>query len=319
MSNPLCQVLGIEYPVIQGPMIWAASPSLVVGVSEAGGLGVLGTGSAPPDVLRDQIRKVKDATDKPFAANVLMIPPLLEAAEPICLAEKLPIIYTGILANLDIELAKKYFSRWHDAGMKIVFKACFIGDALKAQEAGADVIIVKGWEGGGMVSEESTMVLVPQAADCIDVPLVASGGICDGRTMAAGLILGAQAVEMGSAFMIADECDIADACKDEIIRTGDMGTIITGLRANTASRQIRNHFANEMIAFEENNPIEIVKAGFREKIIDAVRKAMHEGDVENGSIMVGQNAPLLKERRSVKEIIETTVSDCERILGRAIR
>lgn len=319
MSNPVCQVLGIKYPIIQGAMVWAASPSLVIGVSEAGGLGVLGTGNATPDILQMQIREVKKTTDKPFGANLLMIPDLLETAGPVCIAEKLPVIYAGILANLDIELAKKHFSLWHEAGMKIVFKACFISDALRAQEAGADVIILKGWEGGGLVSQETTSVLIPQGADCINVPLVASGGICDGRTMAAALTLGAQAIEMGSAFMLADECDISDACKDEIIKTGDMGTVMTGFNIYNTSRQIRNKFTDDITAFQENNPKEIVMAGFNEKTAGAVKRAMREGDVVNGSIMIGQIVPLLKEKRPAKEIIETTVFDCEKILGRIVR
>jgi Dioxygenases related to 2-nitropropane dioxygenase len=319
MSNLVSQVLGLKYPVIQGAMVWAASPSLVIGVSEAGGLGVLGTGNVTPDILQMQIREVKKATDKPFGANLLMIPDLLEAAEPVCIADELPVIYAGILANLDIELAKKHFSRWHEAGIKIVFKACFISDALKAQEAGADVIILKGWEGGGLVSQETTSVLIPQGADCLNVPLVASGGICDGRTMAAALTLGAQGIEMGSAFMLADECDIADACKDEIIKTGDMETVMTGFNIYNTSRQIRNKFTDDIIAFQQNNTKETVMAGFREKVAGAVKRAMCEGDVVNGSIMIGQIVPLLKQKRSSKEIIETTVFDCEKILGHTIR
>lgn len=222
MNNSVCKALGIQYPIIQGAMAWTATAPLAAAVSNAGGLGVLGLGFAPESVIRSEIRRTRELTDKPFAANIFMIPELLKINHPIFMEEKPPVIYVDILANLDVEEATVHFKQWHDAGSKIVFKASFISDALKAEQAGADVVIVKGWEGGGHVTEETTMVLVPQAADLLKCPLVASGGIADGRGMAACITLGAQGVEMGSAFLLAEECAVHENFKEEIIRTGDM-------------------------------------------------------------------------------------------------
>lgn len=168
-NNRVCEALNIQYPVIQGPMAWTSKPSLVAEVSEAGGLGTLGCGFAPPEVIREQIRAVKSLTDKPFAANVFMAPPLLAVNSPVLEEEKPAVVYADTLGGLNLELATKYFGIWHDCGMKVVFKASFISDAVIAEQAGADVVLVKGWEGGGHTTDETTMVLVPQAADCIFV------------------------------------------------------------------------------------------------------------------------------------------------------
>ncbi|MCF0230607.1 MAG: nitronate monooxygenase, partial [Parasporobacterium sp.] len=228
MANKVCEALNIKYPVIQGAMAWVATAPLAAAVSNAGGLGVLGVGFATPEIIREQIVKTRELTEKPFAANVFMIPALLERNNPIFLEEKPPVLYVDILANLDPVLADKYFKIWHEAGIKIVFKASFISDAIMAEKAGADVIIVKGWEGGGHVTDESTMVLVPQAADVLTVPLVAGGGIADGRGMAAAIMLGADGIEMGSAFCIAEETAVHENFKKSILEAGDMSTVITG-------------------------------------------------------------------------------------------
>ena len=318
MANKVCEILNIEYPVIQGPMAWTANPSLVAAVSNAGGLGTLGCGFAPPDVIREQIRAVKGLTDKPFAANIFMAPPLLEANGPVFLEEKPPVVYADILAGLDYDLAKKYFDIWHENGSKVVFKASYIEDAVTADKAGADVILVKGWEGGGHTSEETTMVLVPQAADVIKAPVAASGGIADGRGMAAAICLGATAIEMGSAFLLAKECDIAEVVKDTVIRTGDMQTVITGYCTGEPSRQIKNKLSERLVALEADYNKAEAAERFGEPCDGSLRKAMQEGNTDFGAIMVGQNVPLLKEVRTAKEIIVSVVEGCEQVLGRGI-
>lgn len=318
MKNKVCEALGIKYPVIQGAMAWTSLPSLVTAVSEAGGLGVLGSGFIPADILRAQIREVKSKTDKPFAANIFMIPPLLESNGPVLIEEKVPVIYVDILANLDMDLAKKYFDIWHNNGSKIVFKASFISDAIKAQEAGADVIIVKGWEGGGHVTDETTMVLVPQAADLIHKPLVASGGICDGRGMAAGIMLGADGIEMGSAFMLAEECDIMENAKEEIIKCGDMGTDIVGLCTGEPCRQIKNDLSRRLLEIEATYVKKDAIEEFKKASEGSLRKGVREGDIQNGAVMIGQIVPLLNEIRTAKEIIESTVAQCEDLIGHKI-
>lgn len=316
MKNRVCEALGIKYPIIQGAMAWTSYPSLVTAVSEAGGLGVLGSGFVPPEILREQIREVKKGTDKPFAANIFMMPDLLKSNGPVLVEEKVPVIYVDILANLDMGLARKYFDIWHNNGSKIVFKASFISDAVKAQEAGADVIIVKGWEGGGHVTEETTMVLVPQAADVIHKPLVASGGICDGRGMAAGIVLGADGIEMGSAFMLAKECDIKDNAKEEIIKCQDMETDIVGMCTGEPCRQIRNDLSRRLNEIEAGHVRKEAIGIFRKESEGSLRKGVREGDIHNGAVMIGQIVPLLREIRTAEEIIESTIRECTEILSK---
>lgn len=316
--NSVCKALDIKYPVIQGAMAWTSMPSLAAAVSNAGGLGVLGVGFAPGDMIRAQIRETRSLTDKPFAANIFMIPELLQVNHPIFMEEKPPVVYVDILANLDMDMATKYFKEWHDAGMKVLFKASFMSDAIKAEKAGADVVIVKGWEGGGHVTDESTMVLVPQAADALSCPVVGSGGIADGRGMAACIALGASGIEMGSAFLLAEENQVHDNFKQEIIRTGDMMTDITGLSTGEPCRQIRNELSQKILKIEAENTKEVAAKLMLELSEGSLRKAAVEGDLVNGAVMIGQNVPLLNKIRTAKEIIEETVSECEAILSKTI-
>lgn len=316
MANRVCETLGIKYPVIQGAMAWCSNHEIVSAVSNAGGLGVLGIGFAPPEVIRDEVAKTRELTDKPFAANIFMIPSLLEVNSPLYEELALPVLYVDILANLDVEMAKIHFARWHAVGTKIVFKASFISDAVKAQEAGADVIIVKGWEGGGHVCDEATMVLVPQAAEVINVPLVASGGICDGRGMAATIVMGAEGIEMGSAFLLAEENNIHPAFKQKIIETGDMGTTITGLSTGEPSRMITNTLSGRILQVEAENYRADAAKIVAEMSAGSLRRGATTGDLEEGAVMIGQIVPLLREIRTAKEIIESTVNECEAILNK---
>lgn len=316
MANRVCETLGIKYPVIQGAMAWCSNHEIVSAVSNAGGLGVLGVGFAPPEVIREEVAKTRELTDKPFAANIFMIPSMLGVTGPLYEELALPVLYIDILANLDVELAKHHFARWHAVGSKIVFKASFISDAIKAQEAGADVIIVKGWEGGGHVCDEATMVLVPQAAEVINVPLVASGGICDGRGMAATIVMGAEGIEMGSAFLLAEENNIHPAFKQKIIETGDMGTTITGLSTGEPSRMITNTLSGRILQVEAENYRADAAKIVAEMSAGSLRRGATTGDLEEGAVMIGQIVPLLREIRTAKEIIESTVNECEAILNK---
>lgn len=316
--NSVCKALGIKYPVIQGSMAWTATSSLAAAVSNAGGLGTLGVGFAPENVIREEIRKTRELTDKPFAANIFMIPEMLKVNHPIFMEEKPPVVYVDVLANLDFDLAHEHFTQWHEAGMKIVYKASFISDAVKAEKAGADVVIVKGWEGGGHVTDETTMVLVPQAADLLHCPLVGSGGVADGRGMAACIALGAQGIEMGSAFLLAEECAVHEAFKQEIIKTGDMSTDITGLTTGEPCRQIRNPLSEKILKIEAEHVRKEAAELMLPLTTGSLRKAAMEGDLVNGAIMIGQNVPLLKKVRPAKEIIESIVAECEAILSRPV-
>lgn len=313
--NRVCEVLGIEKPVIQGPMAWVSTAPLVAAASNAGALGVLGVGFADEGFIRMQIEETSKLTDKPFAMNVIMIPENLEHVTKIVTDMKPPVMYADTIAGLDIDLCKKYFDIWHEAGCKIVVKASFIDDAIIAEKAGADVMIVKGWEGGGHVTFEATTVLVPQAVDLMKVPVVASGGIADGRGMAAAIAMGADGIEMGTVFMAAEETLVHPAAKQAVIEAGDMSTVITGYCTDEPCRQVKNKLADEMIRIEAEN----TKAKAAELLLpvaqSSLRKGMAEGDMENGAVMAGQITALVNEIRPVAKIIDDTIAQAKEILA----
>ena len=312
--NRVCEILGIEKPVIQGPMAWISTAPLVAAVSNAGGLGVLGVGFAPEGFIHEQIAATRALTNKPFGMNVIMIPPNLEHVTKIVLEEKPPVMYADTIAGLDPALCKKYFDIWHEAGCKIVVKASFIDDARIAAEAGADVMIVKGWEGGGHVTFEATTVLVPQAVDLLDIPVVASGGIADGRGIAAAVALGAEGFEMGTAFMAATENMVHPNVKKAVIEAGDMATVITGYSTDEPCRQIHNKLADELIAIEANNTKAKAAELLRPVAESSLKKAMMEGDMDEGAVMAGQITALIKEERPAAVILDSALQQAEEIL-----
>jgi enoyl-[acyl-carrier protein] reductase II len=307
-NNRLCKVLGIEKPIIQGPMAWVSTAPLVASVSENGGLGVLGVGFAPAEFVKEQILATRKLTDKPFGINVIMIPELLDHVTHIVLEEKPPVIYADTLLGLDLELSKKYFSIWHDLGLKVIVKSSTIEDAITAEKAGADAVIVKGWEGGGHTTYEATTVLVPQAADCLSVPVVASGGIADGRGMAAAIALGADGIEMGTVFMCAEETVVHPNVKEAMIKAGDMETVITGYSTDEPCRQLKNKLSEEMVEIENQYSKEEAAVKLKEVAESSLKKAMLEGDVEEkGAVMAGQIVPLITEIKSVKNIMDNVI------------
>ncbi|MFK4302862.1 MULTISPECIES: nitronate monooxygenase [unclassified Paenibacillus] len=303
-NNRLCEVLGIEKPIIQGPMAWVSTAPLVAAVSESGGLGVLGVGFAPLDFIKEQIIATRNMTSKPFGINVIMTSELLDHVTKVASEEKPPVIYADTLLDLDLELSQKYFSIWHELGIKVIVKASTIQDAITAEKAGADAVIVKGWEGGGHTTYEATTVLVPQAADCLSIPVVASGGIADGRGMAAAIALGADGIEMGTIFMCADETVVHANVKDAMLKAGDMETVITGYSTDEPCRQLKNKLSEEMTQIENNYSKKEAAEKLKEVSESSLKRAMIEGDVkEKGAIMVGQIVPLITEIKSVKDII----------------
>ncbi|MDQ0495341.1 nitronate monooxygenase [Paenibacillus brasilensis] len=303
-NNRLCKVLGIEKPIIQGPMAWVSTVPLVAAVSESGGLGVLGVGFAPLDFIRDQIIATRNMMNKPFAINVIMTSELLDHVTKVASEEKPPVIYADTLVGLDLELSQKYFSIWHELGIKVIVKASTIQDAITAEKAGADAVIVKGWEGGGHTTYEATTVLVPQAANCLSVPVIASGGIADGRGMAAAIALGADGIEMGTIFMCAEETVVHANVKDAMLKAGDMETVITGYSTDEPCRQLKNKLSEEMTEIENKYSKREAAVKLKEVAESSLKKAMLEGDVEEkGAVMVGQIVPLITEIKSVKDII----------------
>lgn len=313
--NRVCEILGIEKPIFCGPMAWTSTAPLVAAVSNAGGIGILGVGSGTLEFVEEQIIETKKLTDKPFGINVFLedrqqldkITQIIKDTHP-------PIIYGDILVGLDYELTKYYIDQWHELGCKVIIKPSYIEDTITADKAGADVIVMKGWEAGGHVTFESTMILIPQAVDCTDLPVVAAGGIADGRGMAAAIALGAEAVELGTAFLVAEEADIHPAAKQAVIDCEDMQTVVTGICTGEPSRQIKNALSDQVLAIEAEN----VKAKAAEMLYPVVqsslRKGMIDGDLENGAIMAGQISPLLKSIRPAAEIIDSMIAECKEVL-----
>lgn len=314
--NRVCEILGIEKPVIQGPMAWISTAPLVAAVSNAGGLGVLGVAFAPEPFIREQIKATKALTEKPFGMNVDMYIGDMELTTKIIEEERPPIVYADTYINLSEkkDLCEKYFKLWHELGCKIIVKASTVADAVTAEEAGVDVIILKGWEGGGHVSYEATTILVPQTADAVSVPVVAAGGIADGRGAAAAIALGAEAIEMGTIFMASKDAVVHPNVKKAILACGDMDTVVTGMCTGEPCRQIKNKLSDELLAIEAENVRAVSGPRVMEISMSSLRKAMADGDMENGAVMAGQIAPLIKEEKTALEIIDGVLADAKKVL-----
>jgi len=320
MKNKLCEVLGIEQPIIQGPMSWVSTAPLVAAVCEAGGFGVLGTAMATPEFIQGQMQAVKKLTDKPFGFNMGFHPDFLteeyfNAILKVIKEEKPAAVHLDALSNIDQAFAEKCFAKWHEVGIKIIVKVFTMADAKLVEEVGADVIIVKGWEGGGHLTGQTTMVLVPQAADLIQVPLVASGGIADGRGMAAAISLGADGIEMGTVFLAAEETAIHENAKKAVLEANDNPTVELGASANSPCRQLRNQLSDEVLQIESTYPKKEAGRMVEGLVGNSLKNAMVDGDIiEKGAVMAGQIAPLVKEIKPTEKIISDVVSECRDIL-----
>lgn len=314
--NRVCEALGIEKPVIQGPMAWSSFAPLAAAVSNAGGLGVLGIAAAPNGLVKEQIHKTRELTDKPFGVNVFMTEPLVEAVTPVLVEEKPAVVYADILMGLDEKLCDKFFTPLKQAGIKIIVKASILNDALVAERCGADLVVAKGWEGGGHVTPETTMTLLPQIAEALSIPVIGSGGIVDGRGMAAAISLGAEGIEMGTAFLCSEECTIHENAKNAIINQKDHESVVTFYSIGEPCRQIKNKLADEVIELEADNPVKSVETELRKIFKPCLKNGMHEGDTENGAIMSGMAAPLIKQTRPAAEIIDSTIEGCKEIFER---
>jgi len=316
-ENRVCKVLGIEKPIIQGPMAWAATAPLVGAVSEAGGLGVLGVAFADHDFIRTQIRTVKKMTDKPFGFNAILAKDQnLDALTELIREEQPPVIHLDALKDVEPEFAKKYFYIWHELGLKVIAKVFTKRDVETLDGSGADAIIVKGWEGGGINTAQSTLVLVPMASSTTNVPIIASGGIVDGRGMAAALCMGAEAVEMGTRFLVSKEVDISDNAKQALLDAGDMSTVITGSATETPCRQLYNSLAKRVLETEAENLPRVAAALVDKMTSGSSKKAFVGGDIEiDGAIMAGQGISMIDTIKPVGDIIHEIMAQCEEILA----
>ncbi|MFX0549821.1 enoyl-[acyl-carrier-protein] reductase FabK [Hathewaya histolytica] len=291
----LCEILDIKYPIFQGGMAWVADSSLASAVSNAGGLGLIAAGNAPTEYVREEIRKAKTLTDKIFGVNIMLLSPYAdEIAELVC-EEGIRVITTGA-GN-----PGKYMDRWKEHGIKVIPVVASVALAKRMERAGADALIVEGCEAGGHVGELTTMVAVPQVVDAVNIPVIAAGGIGDGRGVAAAFMLGASGVQLGTRFLVAKECTIHENYKNKVINAKDIDTVVTGRTTGHPVRVIRNKLSRRFVTMEKEgvDKEELDKLG-----AGTLRKAAREGEVQEGSVMAGQVAGLIKKEQSCSEIIE---------------
>lgn len=305
MQTAITELLGIRYPIIQGGMAWVAEYNLAAAVSEAGGLGLIGAASAPPEVVREQIHKVRELTDKPFGVNVMIMNPNADEVAEIIVEEGVKVVTTGA-GN-----PGKYVSMWKKAGVIVIPVVASVGLAKLMERAGADAVIAEGTEAGGHIGSATTMTLVPQVVDGVDIPVIAAGGIADGRGFAASMMLGAQGVQMGTRFITATESIVHRNYKQKVIKARDIDSAVTGLSTGHPVRCIRNKMTREYLRLEKEGAsleeLELLTLG-------SLRKSVMEGDITDGTIMAGQSAGLVKKEQSCKEILEEIMQEAEALL-----
>ena len=305
MKTRITELLQIEYPIIQGGMAWVAEHHLAAAVSEAGGFGLIGAASAPAEIVREEIRKAKALTDKPFGVNIMLLNPNSEEVAKVVVEEGVKAVTTGA-GN-----PEKFIPMFKEAGIKVIPVVASVAMAKRMERYGADAVVAEGMEAGGHIGSQTTMALIPQVVDAVDIPVIAAGGIGDGRGFAAVTMLGAEAVQMGTRFVVADESIVHDNYKDRIVKAKDIDTVVTGLSTGHPIRVLRNQMTKEYLKLEESGaPFEEL-----EKLtLGALRKAVMDGDIKNGSVMAGQIAGLVRKRQSCKEIIEEIMREAESLL-----
>ena len=300
MKTRLCELLGIEYPIIQGGMAWVATSELAAAVSEAGGLGVIAAGGAPADVVRDEIKKARTLTDKPFGVNVMLMSPFADDVMQMLLEEKPAVVITGA-GN-----PGKYVESLKNAGIKVMPVVASAMLAKRLEKSGVDAIIAEGTEAGGHIGELTTMVLIPQVCDAVDIPVVAAGGIADARGVVAAFALGADAVQVGTRFLCSDECIAHENYKNAVIKAKERDAVVTGRSTGAPVRALKNKLTREYEKLE--------KEGADRETIEALgvgglKRAFLEGDTETGSLMAGQSAAMVKAIEPCAEIIKELFDD----------
>ena len=305
VKTVICDLFGIDYPIIQGGMAWVSTAPLVAAVSNAGGLGILGCGGMDPEILAAQIRKTREMTGKPFGINVLLTHPQVDELFEAILNDP-PVVVTTGAGN-----PGKYVPALKDRGIKVMPVIPSVALAQRMEKAGADAVVAEGTESGGHVGELTTMVLVPQVAQAVNIPVVAAGGIIDARGLVAALALGAKGVQMGTRFLAAVETDIHPRIKDCIVQARDRDTVVTGRSTGHPVRVIKNKLARELEQLDAaNKPHELEQLG-----TGKLRLAMQDGDLDWGSVMCGQGAGMVKRVQPVAEIIQEIITGAERIMA----
>lgn len=307
MNTRITELLGIKYPIIQGGMAWVAESTLAAAVSNAGGLGLIAGGAAPIDYLREHIRRCKSLTDKPFGVNIMLMSPNAEELAQLVIDEGVPVVTTGA-GN-----PGKYMEAWKAAGIKVIPVIPSVALAKRMERAGADAVIAEGTESGGHIGEITTMCLVPQVADAVSIPVIAAGGIADGRGIAASFMLGAEGVQVGTRFLAAEECKIHDNYKNLVVEAKDTDSIVTGRFTGHPCRGVKTKFAKKLLTFEKEGgspeEFEVITTG-------SLRKAAVDGNIEEGSFLCGAIAGLVEKIQPAKEIVEEMFDEAEKLLAK---
>lgn len=310
IRSAVCEMLGIRYPVFQGGMAWIADGKLAAAVSDGGGLGIIAAGNAPGEYVREQIRNARELTDRPIGVNIMLMSPFADEVAKAVIEEKADVVTTGA-GN-----PSKYMEGWLAAGIRVIPVVASVALAKRMERMGASALIAEGGESGGHVGELTTMALVPQICDAVSVPVIAAGGIADGRGVAAAFMLGAQAVQMGTRFLSAQECSIHPVYKEKILKATDLCTMVTGKRLGHPVRSLRTEFARDYAKAEyggmPDEELEALGAG-------ALRRAVVDGDTKKGCFLAGQVAAMVKKEQPAAEIVREVAQEAENILGRALQ
>ena len=308
MQTEITKLLGIEYPIIQGGMAWVAEHHLAAAVSAAGGLGLIGGANAPAEVVRNEIREARKLTDKPFGVNVMLMSPHAEEIAKVVVEEGIKVVTTGAGSP------EKYMQMWKEAGIVVIPVVASVALARRMERCGADAVVVEGTESGGHIGEATTMTLVPQVVNAVNIPVIAAGGIADGRGLAAALMLGAKAVQIGTRFVVANESIVHENYKDRVIAAKDIDSAVTGRSHGHPVRSLRNAMTREYTKLEaEGKSFEELEY----LTLGTLRKAVMEGDVVNGTVMAGQIAGLINKKQSAKKIIDEIISEATNLLKNA--
>ncbi len=308
MKTRITELLGVKYPILQGGMAWIAESTLASAVSNAGGVGIIAGGSAPIDYLRDQIRRCKELTDKPFGVNIMLMSPNAEDLAQLVIDEKVPVITTGA-GN-----PGKFMEGWLNAGIKVIPVIPSVALAKRMERAGAAAVVAEGTESGGHIGENTTMCLVPQVVDAVDIPVIAAGGIADGRGIAASFMLGAEGVQLGTRFLAAEECQIHPTYKQLVVDAKDTDSIVTGRYTGHPCRSVKTKFSKRLASGESNGTI--TPEQFEEITLGSLRKAVQDGNLDEGSFLCGAIAGMINEVKPAKDIIEEMFAQAEKLLGR---
>ncbi|MGN0594945.1 MAG: enoyl-[acyl-carrier-protein] reductase FabK [Hominimerdicola sp.] len=307
-KTKITDLLGIKYPIFQGGMAWIAESTLAAAVSNAGGLGIIAGGSAPIDYLRDQIRRCKSLTDKPFGVNIMLMSPNAEDLAQLVIEEKVPVVTTGA-GN-----PGKFMAAWKEAGIKVIPVVPSVALAKRMERAGADAVVAEGTESGGHIGENTTMCLVPQVVDAVEIPVIAAGGIADGRGIAASFMLGAEGVQLGTRFLAAEECQIHPTYKDLVVKAKDTDSVVTGRTTGHPCRNVKTKFSKKLASGEMNGSI--TPDEFEELTLGSLRKAVQDGNLDEGSFLCGAIAGMVNKIEPAKDMIEEMFGQAEELLNK---